>query len=77
MFSKTKIAVAIAAGLVAAAPADIPARLLEQLAMGGRLVMPVGPAGQQELVRITRSEQGLEREHLSWVSFVPLLGGTG
>ena len=63
--------------LVAAAPADIPARLLEQLAMGGRLVMPVGPAGQQELVRITRSEQGLEREHLSWVSFVPLLGGTG
>ena len=63
--------------LVAAAPGEIPQPLLDQLAPGGRLVMPVGPSGQQELVRVTRTDEGLEREHLCWVSFVPLLGGTG
>lgn len=63
--------------LVAAAPAGIPQQLLDQLAMGGRLIIPVGPAGQQELVRVIRTEQGLEHESLCAVSFVPLLEGTG
>ncbi len=63
--------------LVAAAPAGIPQRLLDQLAVGGRLIIPVGPAGNQQLVRVTRSEQGLEQENLCAVSFVPLLEGTG
>jgi protein-L-isoaspartate(D-aspartate) O-methyltransferase len=63
--------------IVAAAPVDIPQTLLDQLAVGGRLVIPVGDRGRQELVRITRMESGYEREHLSWVSFVPLLKGTG
>jgi len=63
--------------LVAAAPADVPAPLLEQLAVGGRLVIPVGPAGRQDLVRITRGPSGYERERLCAVSFVPLLEGTG
>lgn len=62
--------------IVTAAPEDIPPALLEQLAPGGRLVIPVGPAGQQELVRVTRGEDGLQREVLGRVSFVPLLGGT-
>jgi protein-L-isoaspartate(D-aspartate) O-methyltransferase len=63
--------------IVAAAPAEVPAALLEQLSEGGRLVMPVGPAGQQDLVRITRTADGLAREQLSRVSFVPLVEGTG
>jgi len=61
--------------LVAAAPADVPPALLEQLAPGGRLVIPVGPAGSQELLRITRTATGYERERLCWVTFVPLLEG--
>ena len=61
--------------LVAAAPADVPKALVDQLAPGGRLIIPVGPAGNQELVRITRQETGIHREHLCWVTFVPLLGG--
>jgi len=63
--------------LVAAAPTGVPQALLDQLAIGGRLVIPVGPAGRQDLVRITRDENGCERENLCAVSFVPLLEGTG
>jgi protein-L-isoaspartate(D-aspartate) O-methyltransferase len=58
----------------AAAPA-VPAKWLEQLACGGRLVMPLGAPGQQELVRVTRYEEGLVEERLERVSFVPLLEG--
>jgi len=61
--------------LVAAAPLTIPETLIEQLAVGGRLVMPVGPEGQQQLVRLTRREQGIERRVLGAVAFVPLLSG--
>lgn len=63
--------------LVAAAPSDVPAALLEQLAPGGRLVIPVGPAGQQDLLRVTRTPEGLQRELLCQVSFVPLVEGMG
>lgn len=63
--------------LVAAAPAGVPQTLLDQLAVGGRLIIPVGPPGDQDLIRITRSETGLQRESLCSVSFVPLLEGTG
>ena len=63
--------------LVAAAPAGVPATLTDQLAVGGRLIIPVGPPGRQELVRITRTDGGLEQEHLCYVSFVPLLEGVG
>lgn len=63
--------------LVAAAPAEVPAALLEQLAPGGRLVIPVGPSGQQDLLRVTRTPDGLQRELLSQVSFVPLVEGMG
>jgi protein-L-isoaspartate(D-aspartate) O-methyltransferase len=62
--------------LVAAAPGDVPPALLEQLAVGGRLVIPIGPPGQQDLLRVTRTEQGYQREPLSRVSFVPLVEGT-
>src|SRR5580658_10446321 len=42
--------------LVAAAPLSVPQALLEQLQLGGRLVVPVGPETRQELVRVTRRE---------------------
>ena len=63
--------------LVAAAPLTVPEALIKQLKVGGRLIVPIGPEGQQELVRFTRREQRLERESLGGVAFVPLLGGTG
>jgi protein-L-isoaspartate(D-aspartate) O-methyltransferase len=61
--------------LVAAAPLAVPEALLQQLAVGGRLVMPVGGEGRQELRRITRREQGYDEEKLGAVSFVPLQSG--
>jgi protein-L-isoaspartate(D-aspartate) O-methyltransferase len=60
--------------LVAAAPLTVPETLTQQLAIGGRLVMPVG-GDKQELIRITRREQGFEQERLGAVSFVPLQAG--
>jgi len=62
--------------LVAAAPLTVPEALLKQLKVGGRLIVPIGPEGQQQLVRLTRREQRVERENLGPVPFVPLLGGT-
>ena len=62
--------------LVSAAPLTIPDLLVQQLSMGGRLIVPVGAEGEQELVRLTRKEQRIERQSLGAVSFVPLLGGT-
>ena len=62
--------------LVAAAPLAVPEHLLKQLKVGGRLIVPIGPEGQQQLVRFTRREQRMEREPLGPVAFVPLLGGT-
>lgn len=62
--------------LVAAAPLSLPEALARQLAPGGRLIVPVGPEGQQQLLRLTRRESGLHRELLGAVTFVPLLPGT-
>jgi protein-L-isoaspartate(D-aspartate) O-methyltransferase len=62
--------------IATAAPEQVPESLLAQLAVGGRLVMPVGPQGMQELVLLTRMADGIERQVLDQVSFVPMLGGT-
>jgi protein-L-isoaspartate(D-aspartate) O-methyltransferase len=62
--------------LVAAAPLVVPEELVKQLKVGGRLLVPVGGEGEQELIRITRKEQRVERQSLGAVAFVPLLGGT-
>jgi protein-L-isoaspartate(D-aspartate) O-methyltransferase len=61
--------------LAAAAPLTLPEALVQQLAVGGRLIVPVGPEGQQQLIRLTRRESGIHRESLGPVAFVPLLGG--
>ena len=51
------------------------APVLAQLDDGGRLLIPVGPSGDQSLVRITRQGDDFVREKLSAVSFVPLISG--
>jgi protein-L-isoaspartate(D-aspartate) O-methyltransferase len=62
--------------LVAAAPARVPDVLLDQLAVGGRLVLPVGER-EQYLVVIERTAGGFERREVEAVRFVPLVPGLG
>jgi protein-L-isoaspartate(D-aspartate) O-methyltransferase len=59
--------------VVTAAPDHVPQALVDQLAVGGRLVIPVG-RGVQELLRISRDEQGVHEERLLGVRFVPMTG---
>ena len=62
--------------IATAAPQEIPNELLQQLnPEGGRLVIPVGGDGQQELKLITRNEDGFSETFLDAVRFVPLLIG--
>lgn len=64
--------------VVAAGGPDLPQPLLDQLAIGGRLVIPIGTSRAQELVRVTRiSATEYEREDLGPVVFVPLIGAQG
>lgn len=59
--------------IVTAAAPKLPERLVEQLAPGGRFVLPIEKARGQQLVRFTNSEQGLAQEDLYAVRFVPML----
>ncbi|HUR59952.1 MAG TPA: protein-L-isoaspartate(D-aspartate) O-methyltransferase [Opitutaceae bacterium] len=61
--------------IVAAAPLAVPEALFAQLANKGRLIVPVGPEGGQQLIRFTRRDEHIEREVLGPVAFVPMLGG--
>ncbi len=61
--------------LAAAAPAEIPMNLLEQLEVGARLIIPIGEEGKQMLQRVTRTESAYEVEVIEPVSFVPFLKG--
>jgi protein-L-isoaspartate(D-aspartate) O-methyltransferase len=60
---------------VAAAAADVPPALLEQLAPGGRLVAPLGGRGGQRLVRLLKTAEGIVRTKSVACRFVPLVGG--
>jgi Protein-L-isoaspartate carboxylmethyltransferase len=62
--------------IVTAAAAEPPETLLGQLAIGGIMVLPIGPErGDQELFKVRRREEGIETEKLCDVRFVPLLPG--
>lgn len=65
--------------LAAASGSHVPKALLDQLAEGGRIVMPLGsPGWVQELVRVTKRADGtVDRENLGGVRFVPLIGEEG
>ncbi|HSQ00997.1 MAG TPA: protein-L-isoaspartate(D-aspartate) O-methyltransferase [Candidatus Dormibacteraeota bacterium] len=65
--------------VVAAGGPDVPPALLEQLAVGGRLVIPIGSSPRtQELVRVQRlADDSYHREDLGAVRFVPLIGAAG
>jgi protein-L-isoaspartate(D-aspartate) O-methyltransferase len=64
--------------VVTAGGPSIPKALRDQLAVGGRLVMPVGSSGQQNLVRLQRRSDGLDvMDDLGPVAFVPLIGEEG
>jgi len=62
--------------LVTAATGEVPSALYEQLAIGGIMVLPIGPErGDQDLVRIARTAAGEKRDSLGAVRFVPLVVG--
>jgi protein-L-isoaspartate(D-aspartate) O-methyltransferase len=62
--------------IVTAAAEQIPEALLEQLMVGGMMILPLGRhGGSQSLVRLTRTEDGFTRDDLIGVRFVPLLPG--
>ncbi len=62
--------------IVTAAAETIPEALVEQLADDGVMILPLGPhRGAQDLVKLTKSKDGLKREELIAVRFVPLLPG--
>ena len=60
--------------VVAAAAPRLPRALMDQLADGGRLVVPVGPADGQELMRVTRGPHDFSVHTLGGCRFVPLIG---
>jgi protein-L-isoaspartate(D-aspartate) O-methyltransferase len=61
--------------IVTAAAPKVPEKLLQQLAPRGRIVIPVGPTGCQDLLLVTRDNDHFEEVSLSAVSFVPLVKG--
>jgi protein-L-isoaspartate(D-aspartate) O-methyltransferase len=63
--------------LVAAGAPVVPDALVEQLAPGGRLLIPVGDRQQQELTLLRRTEQGVASELVVSCTFVPLIGRFG
>jgi protein-L-isoaspartate(D-aspartate) O-methyltransferase len=61
--------------IVTAAAPKLPEKLLQQLAPGGRMVIPIGPTGCQDLLLVTRRNDHFEEVSLSAVRFVPLVQG--
>ena len=59
--------------VVAAGAADLPKAYPEQLAEGGRLLIPIGPPSRQQMVRIMRRNGNLQHEVLGSFGFVPLI----
>ncbi len=58
--------------IVTAAPAEIPEKLIEQLSIGGKLVLPVGDTNQ-ELLLIEKTNEGITKKRITSVRFVPMI----
>lgn len=63
--------------LVTAGAPEIPGTLVDQLGMGGRMVIPVGQSFSQELIKLYRDEQGIHQTRLGGCRFVKLVGEHG
>jgi protein-L-isoaspartate(D-aspartate) O-methyltransferase len=63
--------------MVTAGSPEIPQPLIDQLKAGGRMAIPVGDIHSQDLIRITRTEDGIKREDLGGCRFVKLIGKYG
>ncbi len=63
--------------LVAAAASSIPRALIDQLGIGGRLIMPLGKPRDQMLTVLRKTADGISEEEIERVSFVPLVDGVG
>ena len=63
--------------LAAAVSEDVPEELIQQLAIGGRVVMPVGRGENQTLTVIDKTSDGLRKQEIEAVRFVPRLAGLG
>jgi protein-L-isoaspartate(D-aspartate) O-methyltransferase len=63
--------------IVTAGAPKIPQVLVDQLAVGGRMILPVGNQYAQELVRLTKNADGIQREDLGGCRFVKLIGEDG
>jgi len=61
--------------IVTCAPEKVPPPLVEQLRDGGRMIIPVGPMGDQELVLLRKRGEQLEQHSVLSVRFVPMTGG--
>jgi protein-L-isoaspartate(D-aspartate) O-methyltransferase len=63
--------------IVTASPNNIPEKLVEQLAVGGRMLIPLTvETGEQELILLEKTEDGMDQMTIEKVNFVPLLEGT-
>ncbi|MCZ6726185.1 MAG: protein-L-isoaspartate(D-aspartate) O-methyltransferase [Acidobacteria bacterium] len=61
--------------IVTASPPEIPSALVEQLRVGGRMVVPVGADAIQDLELLTKTPGGMLRKNIVPVRFVPMIGG--
>jgi protein-L-isoaspartate(D-aspartate) O-methyltransferase len=61
--------------IVTCAPEQVPQALVDQLKVGGRMIIPVGPQdGVQELILLRKTPAGMERKEVLSVRFVPMVG---
>ncbi len=63
--------------LVAAASPSVPEALVDQLAMNGRMLIPIGDRATQKLTLVRKTDAGIEQEDVANVTFVPLIGRFG
>ncbi|MBW2435300.1 MAG: protein-L-isoaspartate(D-aspartate) O-methyltransferase [Deltaproteobacteria bacterium] len=63
--------------MVTAGAPEVPEKLVDQLATGGRMIVPVGNQHSQDLIKITKDKDGIHRSNLGGCRFVKLIGAQG